>query len=174
MKGNSNGVEFILYDLEEMLKAELRATDVNRKELKTAIAEAEGVLRAEVHLLEMKAIRAYTNENKTAKQVADLLKNSQQAFMDVFMRIIPFGDFHKKNKAVEIIRSKITDDKLRRRMIRLVDLVPEKKSLRLAQKALKYRKIDDIMDTFAYIDLSPVTISKRHDVKHLKNLFRYL
>ena len=59
-------------------------------------------------------------------------------------------------------------------MLRMVELIPEKKSLRLAQKALKYRKIDDIMSTFALLDLSPVTISKRHDVKKLDNLYRYL
>ena len=34
LKGNSNGTEFILYDLEEMLKAELQESDVNRKKPK--------------------------------------------------------------------------------------------------------------------------------------------
>ena len=63
---------------------------------------------------------------------------------------------------------------LRRRMLRLVALIPEKKSLLLAQKALNYRKIDDVMETFAKINVSPITISKRHDVKHLKCLYSYL
>ena len=58
-------------------------------------------------------------------------------------------------------------------MLRLLDLIPEKKSLRLAQKAMKYRKVDDIMDAFAYLDLSPVTLSKRHNIEMLDNLYKY-
>ena len=174
LRGNSNGMEFIIYDLETMLRLEARESDTVPKKLKSAIAEADGVLRAEVQLTEARAIRAYANEMKTAKQIADLLKNSQQAFMDVFTRAIPFGGFYKKSKAVEIIRKSECDDKLRRRMLRLIDLIPEKRSLHLAQKALNYRKIDDVMDMFAYLDLSPITIAKRHDVKKLDNLYKYL
>ena len=66
------------------------------------------------------------------------------------------------------------DIPLRRRMIRLVALIPEKKSLLLAQKELNYRRIDKVMDMFAAIDLSPVTLSKRHDVKYLENLYVYI
>jgi len=36
------------------------------------------------------------------------------------------------------------------------------------------RNIEKVMEAFAKIDLSPVTISKRHDVKHLENLYAYL
>ena len=55
----------------------------------------------------------------------------------------------------------------------MVALAPEKKSLILAQKALNCRRIDDVMEAFADIEVSPVTISKRHDVKHLKNLYAF-
>ena len=76
--------------------------------------------------------------------------------------------------AVEIVRSEVTDSTMRRKMLRLLALIPEKKSLRLAQKAMNCRDVDKVMDTFAKINLSPVTISKRHDVKHLDNLYSYL
>ena len=59
-------------------------------------------------------------------------------------------------------------------MLRLITLIPEKKSLLLAQKALNYRRIDDIMKAFEKINLSPITISKRQDVKYLENLYFYL
>lgn len=94
--------------------------------------------------------------------------------MDTFVKVVPFGDFHKKGKAVEMIRREVSDDKLRRRMLHLLELIPEKKSLLLAQKALNYRKLDELMDTFEAIDLSPVTLSKRHDVKKLDNLYKYI
>jgi len=59
-------------------------------------------------------------------------------------------------------------------MLHLLALVPEKKSLLLAQKALDYRRIDNVMYEFYSIGMSPVTISKRHDIKRLDNLYKYI
>ncbi len=59
-------------------------------------------------------------------------------------------------------------------MLRLLVLIPEKKSVHLAQKAMNCRNIEKVMEAFAKINLSPVTISKRHDVKHLEGLYVYL
>ena len=44
----------------------------------------------------------------------------------------------------------------------------------LMQKALDYRRIDEVMERFSDIEVSPVTISKRADVKHLQNLIKYM
>ena len=101
------------------------------------------------------------------------MKNSADAFMETFARVVPFGDFHKMTAAVEIIRSEVKDSIMRRRMLRLLTLIPEKKSLHLAQKAMNCRDVEQVMDTFAKIHLSPVTIAKRHDVKHLDNIYSY-
>ena len=130
-------------------------------------------MRVEVRLTQQKAVRNYTNETDTSKQLAEVLENSREILLDSFMRVVPFGAFHKKDMAMEIIQREVKNMTLRRRMLRLVALVPEKKSLLLAQKALNYRKIDDVMKTFAEIDVSPITISKRHDVKHLPSLYSY-
>jgi len=59
-------------------------------------------------------------------------------------------------------------------MLRLVGLLPDKKSLLLAQKALNYRRIDKVMKAFFDIEVVPVTISKRHEIKKLENLYNYL
>ncbi len=90
------------------------------------------------------------------------------------MRIIPFGAFYKKAEAVEIVRKRVKDSTLKRKMLYLLQLIPEKKSLLLAQKTLNYRKIEEVMDEFASLDLACVTLSKRHDIKHLENLYSYL
>lgn len=58
---------------------------------------------------EAKAIRAYTDADDVLGQIADLLKNSRNIFGDTFTQIIPFGDFYKKDKAVEIIRKEVAD-----------------------------------------------------------------
>ena len=58
-------------------------------------------------------------------------------------------------------------------MLRLVELIPEKKSLYLAQRAMEYRNMEKVVEAFAKINLSPVTISKRHEMKYLRSLYSY-
>ena len=94
--------------------------------------------------------------------------------MDTFARVVPFGDFYKMDAAVEIVRSEITDRTMRRKMLRLLALIPNKKSLHLAQKAMNCRDVEKVMEAFTKINLSPVTISKRHAVKHLENIYSYI
>jgi len=173
LDGNSNDVEFMIYDLEGFLKQQLEDADSGRKQLKAYTKNAVGIIRAEVHLTKPKAISACTNETAASGQIADLSEQSTAIFSKTFLHIVPFGDFYKKDKAVEIIKNEVDDRRLRRRMLHLLELIPEKKSLLLAQKALNHRKVDDVMKMFFQIDLSPVTISKRHDVKHFKNLYSY-
>ncbi|MBD5155773.1 MAG: hypothetical protein HDT15_12130 [Oscillibacter sp.] len=103
----------------------------------------------------------------------EMMKNSQSTFLDTFARVVPFGDFRKKDAAMEIIRSEVRDNIMRRRMLRLLALIPEKKSLYLARKEMNCRDVDKVVETFARINLSPVTLSKRHDVKHLENLYSF-
>jgi len=171
--GNSNGVKFQLYDLEAVLGGQASEDYFNIGQ-KFVPEDCEGLLRAEVKLTKPKAIRRYTNKPSTFKQIDDLLDSKQQIFLETFMRIVPFGNFYKKDKAEEIIRAKVKDATIRRKMLWLVRLVPEKKSLLLAQKALNYRRIDKVMKAFFDIEVAPITISKRHGIKKLDNLYNYL
>ncbi len=174
LDGNSNGIEFLIYDLENYAAQRLRETDIKRKRLKSAIRESEGILRAEVRLTKLKVIRDYTDANDALEQIVELSEKCQDIFLDTFTRIIPFGDFYRKDEAVEIIQNKVEDIRLRRKMLRLVALIPEKKSLYLAQKAIECRNVEKIMNAFAKINISPVMISKRQDVKYLENIYEYL
>lgn len=173
LEGNSNGIDFLLYDLESVYHKQFKENDIGRKKLKTIIKEAKGILRAEVRLAKQKAVRSYADEKDICKQIVELLEKSQDIFLETFIGIIPFGDYYKKDKAIEIIQQEITNDRLRRQMIWLVTLIPEKKSLYLAQKTMECRNIEKVMDAYAKINVSPVTISKRQDVKHLKNIYEY-
>lgn len=174
LDGNSNGIDFLLYDLESYVEKRHREARDGRKKLKWMLKESEGILRAEVRLTKPKAIRDYTDAAEVSGQIVKLSEKCQDMFLDTFTRIIPYGDFYKKNKAIELIRREVEDSTLRRKMLRLVALIPEKKSLYLAQKAMNYRNMEKVMKSFAKINLSPVTISKRQDVKHLENLYSYL
>ncbi len=158
LKGNSNGVEFTAYD----------------KEAESRQKEAKGILRVEVRLKKQKAISKYTDETATSKQIKSLAKNSEDIFLDTFKHIVPRGDYYKKKDAVKLVEDSISKQKHREKMLQLMELVPKKKSLYLAQKEMNDRNIDKIMAMFAELNVSPVTISKRHNIKSLKSLYSYL
>lgn len=175
LEGNSNGIDFIIYDLEGLYERQLDENNIGRKNFKTAIKESKGTLRAEVRLTKTKTVQVYADKEDISAQIITLSEKCQDIFLETFVRIIPFGDFYKKSKAEEIIRAEIKDDRLSRRMLRLVALIPEKKSLYLAQKAMNCRNMEKVMKAFAKINLSPVTISKRQeDLKYLKNIYERL
>lgn len=174
LSGNSNAIDFLLYDLESTLIAQIRNTNLDQDEIPSTGGRTRGILRAEVRLTKPMAIRACTEAASTSDQIAEVSKQRQNIFMNTFTRAIPYGDFYKKDKAIEIISEEVEDSTMQKRMLRLITLVPEKKSLHLAQKAMKCRDIEKVMKAFARINLSPVTISKRHDVKRLENLYFYL
>lgn len=174
LDGNSNGIDFLLYDLESYVEKRHREARDGRKKLKWLLKESEGILRAEVRLTKPKAVRGYTDRIYVREQITDLMENRKDIFLKIFAKIVPFGDFYKKDKAVEIICREIGDGRLRRRMLRLVALIPEKKSLYLAQKVMDCRNMEKVMGAFAKINVSPVMLSKRQDVKQLKNIYEYM
>ena len=174
LEGNSNGVQFVAYDKAAAIKNNVVDSEYKRKEMKERLDKAKGVLRLEVKLTTQKAIRRYTNESDTVKRIIDLCNNSTEIFLDTFIRVVPFGDFHKKDNVVKIIEESVSNKHLKRKMLHLLELIPKKKSLYLAQKALADRNIEKIMKMFAELNVSPVTLSKRHDVKHLSNLYAFI
>lgn len=174
LDGNSNSIEFMIYDLVGLYRKQLKEGDTGRKRFKGLIKESEGILRTEVRFANTKAVRVYAGEKDIFRQIINLSEKCQDIFLEIFVKIIPFGDFYKKGKAEEIIWREIKDARLRRRMLRLVELIPEKKSLYLAQKAMNNRNIEKIMNAFEKIGVSLVTISKRQDVKQLKNIYEFL
>lgn len=158
LEGNSNGVEFTAYD----------------KEAVSERKEANGILRVEVRLKKKKAISKYTDETAASKQIKSLAANSKYIFLAIFTHIVPSGNFYKKKEAVKLVEDNISKQKHIEKMLQLIELVPKKKSLYLAQKEMNDRNIYKVMEMFAEINVSPVTISKRHNTNSLKNLYSYL
>lgn len=174
LQGNSRAEEFLIYDLEQMVTDRLRNAGESRQQIDAVIHKYRGILRSEVRLTKQKAIRRYTNAYTAADQIIELSGKSEIIFLDTFTRVVPYGAFHKKDAAIEILRSKVAEDVVRRRMLRLLVLIPEKKSIYLAQREMTYRHPDELLIEFAKLNLSPVTISKRQDTKYLNNLYDYL
>ncbi len=80
LSGNSNAIDFLLYDLADVVVRQHR--DSSQKRFKFI----KGVIRSEVRLTKPKAIRAFTDAGDTDEQITELLKNSQDIFMDTFTR----------------------------------------------------------------------------------------
>lgn len=173
LRGKSNGVEFLLYDLEHVVADRLMFAGEKREDSKSTASRYKGILQTEVRLAKPKAIRKYTCAYSVADQIAELSDQCQTILMENFARVIPYGDFYKKDEATEIIRREVKHEVVRRRMLRLLALIPEKKSLHLAQRAMTYRHPDELLVEFAKINLSPINISVRQDTKHLKNIYDY-
>ena len=173
LSGKSNNTDFLLYDLEAATVGQLRSADAGRKQLQSASMQTKGILRAEVKLTKPKAVREYADAASVPGQIVEMMGNSTDAFMDTFARVVPFGDLCKMDVAVGIVRSEVKDAIMRRKMLRLLSLIPDKKSLHLAQKALNCRDVEKVMESFTKIHLSPVTIAKRHEIKHLDNIYSY-
>ena len=172
LAGNSNGIEFTAYDKEAELSKKKEKS--GRKGAESEKKKAKGILRIEVRLVKPKAVRKYTDETVTSRQLSKLIKRSKEIFLDTFTQVVPYGNFYKKDEAVRIITENVVKKKQREKMLLLLELIPKKKSLLLAQKELNDRRMDKIMAAFAELELSPVTISKRMDVKRLKGLYFYL
>jgi hypothetical protein len=171
LAGNTNDLEFSIYDKE----AQLKNCEKNNKAKK-----AEGILRVEVRLRKRKAIKRILGDFadgdcfSTSQEIDILAKESEKIFIVNTAQIIPFGDHYRLRKAEEIVKASDYNKRPKEKMLRLLRLVPEKKSLYNAIKELNTRNIDELMLLFAKLDVSPITISKREDADHLKSLYNYL
>lgn len=163
LRGNSNGLRFLIYDLEKMLQ--VQCGKCHKKN------NAVGILRVEIEFTKLKTLNRYLDVNSTSDYIQAINKKCTDLFLEIFKQVIPYGEYYKKDAAVDIIHRMVKDKVLRRKMLRLVALIPEKKSLLLAQKAMQCREMDKVMDGFAIINLSPVTISKRQKINCLENLY---
>ena len=92
LSGNSNGIDFLLYDLERSV--------MNQSDMTKPI---KGVLRAEVRLTKAKAIRAYSDADDVHGQIGDLSKNCRniEKVMDAFaketlIKAFPAPDLRRK------------------------------------------------------------------------------
>ena len=68
LSGNSNNTDFLLYDLESAVMAQLRNAGTARKKAVSASIQAKGILRAEVRLTKPKAVREYADATDDEKQ----------------------------------------------------------------------------------------------------------
>lgn len=174
LEGNSNGIDFLVYDLEKVLLGQYEPKSTYKKKMNPMIEGTKGVLRVEVRLTSSKSIQNFTDRAETSEQIREISNIYEDIFLKTFAHIVPYGDFYKKDKAIELVRENAENSVLRRKMIRLIALIPEKKSLWLAQKAMGSRDMDRIMEEFGKMELVPVTIDKRNKMKQLKNIYSYL
>lgn len=96
LEGNSNGIDFMIYDLKGLYERQLDEDNIGRKNFKTAIRESKGILRAELRLTKTKTVRIYADKVDISAQIITLSEKCQDIFLEIFERIIPYGDFYKR------------------------------------------------------------------------------
>lgn len=171
LEGNTNGIGFTAYDKE----ADLKKKGKNHKAQK-----ASGILRIEVRLKKRKAVKQalnnYSDESDltTEDQLLLLVKNCNEIFLTTFTEIVPYGDCYRLKAAEEIVNNSDLKNNQKSKMLSLLRLIPEKKSLYLALKELNMRSTNDLLIWFAKLNLSPITISKRDEADYLQNIYNYL
>lgn len=99
LEGNSNGIGVMIYEMEGLYRKQFNDGDIGRKRFKELIKESEGILRTEVRLTKIKAVRAYADEDDIFKQIINLSEKRQDIFLEVFVRIVPFGGVCKGHSA---------------------------------------------------------------------------
>ena len=72
LEGNSNGITFMIYDLEKLVRDQLMEAEHKPKNLKSIAENTQGILRTDVWLKAQKTIRDFTSETIASEQIADL------------------------------------------------------------------------------------------------------
>ena len=169
--GKTNHIEFTIYDKE---------SDFKNHEKPELAKKAKGILRSEVRLSKRPAIKeslseytSYTNLT-TEEEFTLLALNSYKIFLKWFIYIIPYGHFHTLKNAEKIVSNSNFSNPKKKKMLRLLRLISEKKSLYLAVKELNTRNISEVIKCFEKLDLSPITISKHKKISSLPNLYDYI
>lgn len=171
LEGKTNGIGFTVYDKE---------ADLRGKGKKEKSHDAKGILRVEVRLKKRKPVEKALHDLSdhdsltTKKELKLIALNSREIFISNFASIVPYGDFYRLKDAEAFVNSSNFHKPQKDKMLRLLRLIPEKKSLYLAMKELNTRNVNDVLSCFAKLKVSPVTISKRAKVSYLKNLYSYL
>lgn len=106
LEGNSNDTMFMAYDLRSLLEKQLG------KDAAPLLDRAKGVLRVEIRLTSARAVRTACGKDEVEEQLLFLYDHSQEVFLGVFQKIVPYGDSYKKGTAVELIRREICDPRL--------------------------------------------------------------
>jgi len=150
--GNSSGFEFRVYSEDE----------------------ESNILRIEVRLTKKSTIVDLSEQNSPEGQIKVIADKSSAIFKSALMSIVPPGDYYKRSDAIDLIYKKIPDMSMKRKMLRFMELITEKKSLFLAEQGVDYRKMGRILGAFDEISVSPITLSKRHKIKFLPSLYEYL
>lgn len=171
LEGNTNGIAFTAYDKE---------ADLRKKGKDKRADKATGVLRLEVRLKKRKTVRMILHDLTrgasltTEEQIKVMAANSTHIFMSYLVGILPDGGFYKLKEAEHLLRASTVKERRKEKMLQLLRLIPEKKSLYLAFRALNIKDKSKVLLWFSELQVSPLTIGKREKVNYLPSLYRCL
>lgn len=171
LEGNTNGVAFTAYN---------KQADLKKKGKNSRAKKAKGILRLEVRLKKRKAVQNILDQITkhasltTEEQIQVIAANSRHIFMNYLVNILPDGHFYKLKEAEQIVRTAPIKERKKEKMLQLLRLIPEKKSLHLAFQSLNIQNKSKVLLWFSELQVSPLTISKREQVDRLPSIYSYL
>lgn len=152
---------------------------INRK----AEAErAEGILRLEVQLKRHSTItQLLSQELSNSEIIKRAVLHSREIISMVLFKVIPRGNYHKLDDAIELVNCNIARKKMRQRMIRLLEFSSKLHSISLAKdklfsedKKLSEGYYRDMLAEFSDLNLNIVTLGRRCKFSYLKGLGEFI
>lgn len=145
---------------------------------KSEAARAEGIMRVEVQLKRNSAItKLISRELSNSDIIRETVLNSHNIITDVLFSVLYPGSYLKLKDAIKFVNLNVKKQKLRQRMIRLLELTAMKHSTTLARdvifsedKKLSKNYYQKMIIEFHKLNLNVVTLGRRSRFGYLKGL----
>ena len=132
----------------------------------------------EVQLKHRSAIAKYFPKDMTNTELIKAAVNrSQEIIGNIVFKVIQPGDYYKLPDAIKLVKSDVDKKKLRRRMIRLLELTADKHSVARAKevmlkedKTLSEKSFRNLLKEFQGLNLNVVTLGRRCEFNKLDGL----
>lgn len=132
-------------------------------------------------MLNRSAVDKYINESGIRNKILCSAAKSEHILVDFMEKFCMNADYYKFGEAKNAVYESDESDKMKRRMVRMLELTAKLHSVYLAKKAmltedkkLSHKYFNKIMKKFTEIGVNVVTLKKNGALEYLPSLFRYL
>lgn len=133
-------------------------------------------MRVEVQLKRRSAIIKFVSQElSNTNIIKTAIQRSHDIIADALFSVLDHGSYLKLKDAVKFVNSSVKKQKLRQRMIKMLELTAKKHSITLAKEAIFYedKKLSksyyrNMLKEFHRLNLNIVTLGRRSGFSYLK------
>lgn len=171
VRNKTEGLEVSFYDKKEELEQRNEVSE-----------QAEGILRVELRILKRKPLELQTPECMTNRdRVAHCMNASRNSILNMAHKLMLNADYYPYKKACARVKKLIASKKLRKRMLDMLRLTKEERSVRKAKERLlklhpkiRHEYFNNMIAQFEHIGVNVVTLDDDSEMKLLPSLFKYM